>query len=46
MCSANEKMVSKVTELMELRKAIEELQAEAETLTDEIKDYTAGGISI
>ena len=39
MCSANEKMVSKVSELMELRKSIEELQAEAETLTDEIKAF-------
>ena len=39
MCKANENMVSKVAELMEVRKMIEELQAEAETITDEIKDY-------
>ena len=39
MCKANENMVSKVAELMELRKMIEELQEEAETITDEIKAY-------
>ena len=39
MCKANENMVSKVAELMEVRKMIEELQAEAETITDEIKAY-------
>ena len=39
MCKANENMVSKVAELMELRKMIEELQTEAETITDEIKDF-------
>ena len=39
MCKANENMVSKVAELMELKKAIEDLQAEAETITDEIKAY-------
>ena len=39
MCSANEKMVSKVSELMELRKMAEELQAQMETITDEIKAY-------
>ena len=33
MCKANENMVSKVAELMELRKMIEELQTEAETIT-------------
>ena len=39
MCQANNNIISKVEELMELRKMIEGLQAEAETITDEIKDY-------
>ena len=39
MCNANDSMVSKVQELMELRKMAEELQAEMEAITDEIKDY-------
>ena len=39
MCAATDKMVSKVEELMELRKMIEELQTEAEAITDEIKAY-------
>lgn len=39
MCKANDNMIEKVTELMEVRKMIEELQAEAETITDEIKAY-------
>ena len=39
MCNANDSMVSKVQELMELRKMIEELQDEAEIITDQIKDY-------
>lgn len=39
MCQANNSIISKVEELMELRKMIEGLQAEAEALTDEIKDY-------
>ena len=39
MCKANDNMVSKVEELMELRKMIEDLQTEAEALTDEIKAY-------
>ena len=39
MCQANNNIISKVEELMELRKMIEGLQAEAEALTDEIKDY-------
>ena len=39
MCKANENMISKVAELMELRKMIEELQSEAEAITDEIKEY-------
>ena len=37
MCAANTQMVSKVAELMELRKMIEDLNAEAELLADEIK---------
>ena len=39
MCNANDSMVSKVQELMELRKLAEDLQAEMEAITDEIKSY-------
>jgi predicted phage-related endonuclease len=39
MCNANDSIISKVEELMELRKMIEELQNEAESITDEIKSY-------
>ena len=39
MCKANENMVSKVGELMEIRKMIEELEAEAGALTDEVKAF-------
>ncbi len=39
MCKANENMVSKVEELMEIRKMIENLQTEAEAITDEIKAF-------
>ena len=39
MCNANDSIISKVEELMELRKMIEELQNEAEIITDQIKDY-------
>lgn len=39
MCAANTQMVSKVAELMELRKMIEDLNAEAELIADEIKAY-------
>ena len=39
MCKANDVIITKVEELMEIRKMIEELQAEAEGLTDEIKEY-------
>ena len=39
MCSATTQMVSKVAELMELRKMIEDLNAEAELIADEIKAY-------
>jgi predicted phage-related endonuclease len=37
MCKPTTNIISKVEELMELRKMIEELQAEAESVTDEIK---------
>ena len=39
MCSANEKMVSKVVELMELRKLAEDLQNQMDAITDEIKAF-------
>ena len=39
MCKANDNMVSKVEELMEIRKMIESLQEEADIITDEIKAY-------
>ena len=39
MCNANDSMVSKVQELMELRKMAEDLQAEMDAITDEIKTY-------
>ena len=39
MCTANNSIVSKVNELMELRKMADELNAEMETLIDSIKDY-------
>ena len=39
MCNANDSIISKVEELMEVRKMIEELQSEAESITDEIKSY-------
>lgn len=39
MCNANDSIISKVQELMEVRKMIEELQSEAESITDEIKAY-------
>ena len=35
MCNANDSIISKVEELMELRKMIEELQNEAEIITDD-----------
>ena len=41
MCKANNEMVTKVSELMALRKAIEDLQEQAEILTDEIKAFMA-----
>lgn len=39
MCKANDNMVTKVSDLMELRKMIEELQNEADAIADEIKAY-------
>ena len=39
MCAATSQMVAKVAELMELRKMIEDLNAEAELIADEIKAY-------
>ena len=39
MCKATNEIISKVEELMEIRGMIEELQKEAETITDDIKAY-------
>ena len=39
MCNANDSMVTKVQELMELRKMAEELQNQMDAITDEIKAY-------
>ena len=39
MCKANDSIITKVSDLMDLKKMIEELQNEAEALTDEIKEY-------
>ncbi len=39
MCAATSQMVAKVAELMELRKMIDDLNAEAELIADEIKAY-------
>ncbi len=39
MCKASNDIISKVEELMEIRKMIEELQGEAEVITDEIKAF-------
>ena len=39
MCNANNSIISKVEELMELRKLAEELQAQMEAITDEIKQF-------
>ena len=39
MCAATSQMVAKVAELMELRKMIEDLNAEAELIAGEIKAY-------
>ena len=39
MCKANDEIITKVSDLMELNNMIEELQQEAERLKDEIKDF-------
>ena len=39
MCNANDSIITKVQELMELRKMAEDLQAEMDAITDEIKAY-------
>ena len=39
MCKANNEIVSKVQELMELRRLAEELQTEIEALQDAVKDF-------
>ena len=39
MCKATESIVSKVEELMEIKKMIEELENEASAITDEIKAF-------
>ena len=39
MCKANNAIVTKVNELMELRKFAEELQNQMDAITDEIKAY-------
>ncbi len=39
MCKANNEIISKVEELMEIKKMIEELEQEADAVTDEIKAF-------
>lgn len=39
MCKPNDVITAKVQELMEIRAMVEELQAEADAITDEIKAY-------
>lgn len=39
MCNANESIITKVEELMDLRKLAEELQNQMDAITDEIKLY-------
>ena len=39
MCKANDVIISKVQDLMDLNNMIEELQAEAEVIKDEIKEF-------
>lgn len=41
MCKANDVIISKVQDLMDLNNMIEELQTEAEAIKDEIKAYMA-----
>ena len=39
MCNANDTIITKVEELMDLRKLAEELQAQMDAITDDIKAY-------
>ena len=39
MCKANNDIIAKVQELMELRRMSEELQAEIDTLQEAVKDF-------
>ncbi len=39
MCKANNEILSKVEELMAIRKMVEELETEAEAITDDIKAF-------
>ena len=39
MCNANDSIITKVEELMDLRKMAEELQNQMDAITDEIKAY-------
>lgn len=39
MCNPNENMLNKVNELLELKKMADDLQAEIDVITAEIKDY-------
>lgn len=39
MCNANDSIISKVEELMDLRKLAEDLQNQMDAITDEIKAY-------
>ena len=39
MCKANDEIITKVSDLMDIRNMIEELQQEAEIITDEIKAF-------
>ena len=39
MCNANDSIITKVEELMDLRKMAEELQNQMDAITDEIKTY-------
>ncbi len=41
MCKANDEILTKVSDLVELNSMIEELQQEAEQIKDEIKAYMA-----
>ncbi len=39
MCNANENMMNKINELLELKKMADDLQAEIDAIQTEIKDY-------